>query len=115
MAKLMIRLIMSMGAVPWMAAVTTPLPAKEVIQALEELGIEARPLFLGLHQQSCLFEVDDSYKVNVRYRNRKPFPNTEFLSQHGLYLPSGLDLTTDQIDYICSSLEEVLNVTAQVG
>lgn len=111
MSKLMIRIIMCMGAVPWMAAVTTPLPAKEVIAALGELGIEARPLFLGLHEQPCL-------QYREYSRDGLPgngYPNTKFLSDHALYLPSGLDLTTDQIDYICSSLEEVLNVTAQVG
>ncbi len=103
------------GAVPWMAAVTTPLPAKEVIAALGELGIEARPLFLGLHEQPCLRKHGVRYKPWEKQSITRPddclveCPNTEFLSQHALYLPSGLDLTTDQIDYICSSLEEILH------
>jgi len=93
--------ILSEGAVPWMAAITTPFPAKEVIAALGELGIEARPLFLGLHEQPAMQTVGHLYSLSM--------PVTEFLSTHGLYLPSGLDLTTDQIDYICSSLEEILH------
>ena len=105
------------GAVPWMAAITTPLHAKDVIAALEERGIEARPLFLGLHEQPALtgkVRCQHGWEVGHLFpkghiRRCPDFPNTEFLSRHGLYLPSGLDLDTSQIDYICSSLEEILH------
>ena len=41
-------------------------------------------------------------------RSSESFPNAEFLSKHGFYLPSGLGITNDEIRYICKNLNSIL-------
>jgi len=95
----------------WMFGLTTPKPAAEMIEKLAAKGVEARPFFTGLHEQPALKGkgkvIKDSGVFGMGYGT---MPNTEHLSRHGLYLPSGLTLTEDQIDYVCDTLEEILGV-----
>ena len=46
-------------------------------------------------------KVDRRFKMN--------FPNSEFLSKNGLYLPSGLAIKNNEIKYICLTLNKLLN------
>jgi len=77
------------------------LSAKQVIDGLKGAGIESRPFFTGLHQQPALHE--KGLFVNQRH------PITERLSQYGLYLPSGLTLTEDKINYVVEVLSTILS------
>ena len=75
--------------------------AEEVMTLLKEKGVGTRSFFIGLHKQPCLrglglFEGDD-------------YPVTERIAEYGLYLPSGLALTSEQIDTVCDAVEEVIN------
>jgi perosamine synthetase len=74
--------------------------AEELARRLRERGIETRPFFLGMHEQPALLE--RGLFPGERY------PVAERLARQGLYLPSGLALTEDQIDVVCSSLREAL-------
>ncbi len=80
----------------WMYGVVLDRPAKPIIKALREKGIETRPFFRGLHEQPDILVDGDN------------FPVTERLSTNGLYLPSGVTLTPEQIQTVTTSLLELL-------
>jgi perosamine synthetase len=76
------------------------LDAGEFASALKERGVETRPFFLGMHQQPVFHDlglfIGESYPV------------TERISQKGLYVPSGLAITLDQIDSVCEAVRKIL-------
>lgn len=75
--------------------------AVQVIGELKKHGIGARHFFHGLHNQPMIvdrgFGMDDA-----------SFPVTNAISSMGLYLPSGLTLSNDDIDYVIEKLGEIL-------
>lgn len=68
---------------------------------LAERGIETRPFFVGMHEQPVLKE--RGLFAGERY------PVTERISRRGIYLPSGLALTDEQIDEVCRAVSGVMN------
>ena len=74
--------------------------AKKLSQKLFENNIETRPLFLGMHEQPIFKKMKLFKKGN--------YPNTEYLSKYGLYLPSGLRLNKSKIKFICRTLKRIL-------
>ncbi|MCX7974399.1 MAG: DegT/DnrJ/EryC1/StrS family aminotransferase, partial [Candidatus Aminicenantes bacterium] len=74
--------------------------ARRLGEKLKEQGIETRPFFIGLHQQPAL--------IKRGLVPNEPFPVSTYLSQQGLYLPSGLTLTESQIDRVCEALRQIL-------
>jgi len=92
-------------SVYWMYGVVlseeTDLDAIKFANLLADRGIETRPFFLGMHEQPALqrrgFFVDEQYPVAER------------LARQGLYLPSGLALTEDQLRHVCEAVNEVLS------
>jgi perosamine synthetase len=77
-----------------------PFEAVEFAQRLRALGVDTRPLFLGMHEQPVLR--DKGLFQNEHY------PVTERLARRGLYLPSGLKLTEVQIDRVSEAVHKVL-------
>ena len=67
---------------------------------LKERGIETRPFFLGMHQQPVFHE--QGLFANEHY------PVAERIARQGLYLPSGLSLTEEQLSQVCDAVREVL-------
>ena len=49
------------------------------------------------------------FKKLKTLNSKHKFPNSDFLSKNGLYLPSGLSLTNNEIKYICKSLNSILS------
>jgi perosamine synthetase len=75
--------------------------ATSFAEELKKRGVETRPFFLGMHEQPAfqhrgLFQ-DEHYPVAER------------LARRGLYLPSGLALTAEQMDKVCAEVGEVLS------
>lgn len=67
---------------------------------LRERGIETRPFFVGMHDQPAL---------RVRgFFSGETFPVTERISRRGLYLPSGLGLSEQQVDDVCLAVRDIL-------
>ena len=58
--------------------------ANYLAKKLFKKKIETRPLFLGMHEQPIF--------KKMKLFKKEEFPNTEYLSKYGLYLPSGLRL-----------------------
>jgi perosamine synthetase len=69
-------------------------------QKLKQRGVETRPFFLGLHQQP-VFNRRGLFL-------REQYPVSERIARQGLYLPSGLALTPEQISLVCEAVGEVL-------
>lgn len=67
---------------------------------LQLRGIEARPFFLGMHEQPVFHRMD--LFVGEAY------PVAERLARQGFYLPSGLTLETSQIRFIAAALRDIL-------
>jgi perosamine synthetase len=75
----------------------------DAIQFAEKLkifGVETRPFFLGMHEQPVFHQ--RGLFINEHY------PVAERLARQGLYLPSGLTLTDDQLENVCVAIHEIL-------
>jgi perosamine synthetase len=67
---------------------------------LKERGIETRPFFLGMHEQPV-------FHAQGLFHNER-YPVSERIARQGLYLPSGLSLTEEQLAKVCDAVHEVL-------
>lgn len=74
--------------------------ARTVRRELQAKGVGTRPFFCPMNLQPVLQE--RGLFQNDRY------PVAENLWQKGFYLPSGLGLSSDEIDYVCDQVEAVL-------
>ncbi len=75
--------------------------ASYLSKELYKYGIETRPLFLGMHQQPVL--------KDMQIFSKNKLPNTEELAKYGLYLPSGLKLNRSKIVRVCDALKEIFD------
>jgi perosamine synthetase len=67
---------------------------------LAAAGVETRPFFLGMHRQPALLQrgLFDS----------EGYPVADRLADKGLYLPSGVGLTNEQVDLVTSVIRKAL-------
>lgn len=78
----------------------TGMDAGELAEQLLARGVQTRPFFLGMHEQPVLREMgllDD-----------RPYPVADRIARQGLYLPSGLALTEEQLERVCEAVHDVL-------
>ena len=75
--------------------------ARNVSDQLSKYGIGTRPFFWSLHEQPVL--------KKYGYSSKESFPVSENLSRRGLYLPSGMALSIEQIDYVSDKVAEIFN------
>jgi perosamine synthetase len=68
--------------------------------ALRALDVETRPFFLGMHEQPVFHDMGLFTKEH--------YPVTERIARKGLYVPSGLAISADQIDAVCNAVRDVL-------
>ena len=64
-------------------------------------NIETRPFFFPMNKQKIL------KKLKLVNKNEK-FPNSEYISKYGIYLPSSINLKYSQIKYICDQVNKIL-------
>lgn len=74
--------------------------AVQLARRLGEKGVQTRPFFWPMHEQP-VFHAMGLFKDET-------YPVSERLARRGLYLPSGMALTEEQIDTVCASLAECL-------
>ena len=67
-----------------------------------KVNIQTRNFFYPMHKQKIF------RKMKI-FPERKKYPNAEYLSSNGFYLPSGLGLKNTEISYIANSLNKILN------
>jgi perosamine synthetase len=74
--------------------------AVELARRLKNEGVDTRPFFLGMHQQPVFQQrgmfLDEHYPV------------AEYIARKGLYLPSGLTITENQIEAVCAAVKKVV-------
>jgi len=114
----------------------TGMDAIQFAQKLKEKGVETRPFFLGMHEQP-VFQTPTHLSQGGKDttptlpspggRNTMPtlpspggrdtgrgfftgesYPVAERIARQGLYLPSGLTLTEDQLDQVCNAVRKIL-------
>lgn len=74
--------------------------AVRLAERLGSAGVETRPFFLGMHEQPALLELG-------LFRGQE-YPVADRLARQGVYVPSGLALTDQQIDNVCKAVRGVL-------
>lgn len=88
----------------WMFGILLPKSCKynsmEVSHKLKEKGVDTRLFFTGMHQQNILKEFEFT---------KGSFPICDFLSNKGLYLPSGSNLTLKDQEYIVNSIKDIIS------
>jgi len=70
--------------------------AKSMVESLAKHGIQAQQFYLPTHRQNEFKHSD------------LDFPNTTWLHEHGIYLPSSAKLHDDDIHFICAKIKEEL-------
>jgi len=75
--------------------------ARQFAQKLKERDVDTRPFFLGMHEQPV-------FHKRGLFLNEK-YPVAERIARQGLYLPSGLALTEEQLVQVCDVVREVLS------
>ena len=92
-------------SVYWMYGVVlseeTGMDNMEFARRLAERGVETRPFFLGMHEQPVFHRQGLFTGEN--------YPVAERLARQGLYLPSGLALTEEQLEQVCEAVREVIS------
>ena len=74
--------------------------ATEFGNRLKGLGIETRPFFLGMHEQPVFHDMG--------LFKGESYPVSERIARRGLYVPSGLALTLEQIDTVSQAVRKAL-------
>jgi perosamine synthetase len=79
---------------------STGIDASHFAQRLRALGVDTRPFFLGMHEQPLFLE-QGLFKD-------EHYPIAERIARQGLYLPSGLALSEEQLNHVCDAVKKVL-------
>jgi perosamine synthetase len=80
---------------------STGLHAIDLADRLHERGVETRPFFLGMHAQPAL--LSRGWFAGERY------PVADRLAARGLYLPSGVGLTDQEVDDVCAAVRDAVS------
>ncbi len=71
----------------------------KIMKKLLKYGIDTRPFFLSMNKQKI-------FKKMKLFKNEK-MKNSEYLSNNGFYVPSGLALKKNEINYICNLINKI--------
>jgi len=77
-----------------------PFDAAEFARRLKALGVETRPFFLGMHEQPVFHDMG--------LFKGEHYPVSERIARRGLYVPSGLALTLEQIETVSQAVRQIL-------
>ena len=72
------------------------------MERLLKKKIQTRSFFYPMHKQKIFKKLKIFPKMNQ-------YPNSDYLSSKGFYLPSGLGIKNYEIDYVAKTLNEILN------
>jgi perosamine synthetase len=78
----------------------TRMNAAEFSEKLKQRGVETRPFFLGMHEQPV-------FRRRSLFKGER-YPVAERIARQGLYLPSGIGLTPEQLATVSDAVNEVL-------
>ncbi|MBU2896877.1 DegT/DnrJ/EryC1/StrS family aminotransferase [Vibrio hepatarius] len=72
----------------------------DIMNMLQSKGIGTRPFFYPMHQQPVFNEMGLFKAVSL--------PNSEAIYKKGFYIPSGIALQNEEIEYVSDAIREVL-------
>ena len=75
----------------------------QVVKKLLKNKIQTRNFFLPMHKQKI-------FKKMKLFSKKENYPNAEYLSRNGLYLPSGIGIKNYEIDYICKKVNQIFEI-----
>jgi perosamine synthetase len=91
-------------SVYWMYSIVlseeTGINAEGFAKQLAKRGVQTRPFFLGMHEQPV-------FRKRGLFRDES-YPVAERIARQGLYLPSGLALTEQQLEQTVQAVREVM-------
>ena len=67
----------------------------ELMEKLQQKGVETRPVFYPLNEMKP-------------YSSNALFQNSEFISYNGISLPTHVNLTEEEVSFICDSIKKIL-------
>ena len=73
-----------------------------IMKKLLKYKIQTRNFFYPMHKQKVFL------KLKI-FSKKSKYPNSEYLSRQGFYLPSGLGIKNYEIDYICEKVNEIIS------
>lgn len=79
----------------------TGLSRNKIMEKLLKFNIDTRPFFLTMNKQKIFTKLK-------LFKNLK-MPNSEYISNNGFYLPSGLGIKNTEIDYVVKTLLKILD------
>jgi perosamine synthetase len=82
-----------------------PITRDQLALKLNEKNIETRDAFVPINMQPILVK---KYKVF----NESSCPNANYIMKNGLYLPSGNNISNDDIDFVC---DEIIKISKSVN
>lgn len=75
--------------------------AKDEFKAeLLKEGIETRSFFIPMHKQPVIKKMGLANK-------KKKYPVSDYISEHGLYLPTGLALKDSDVAFVCEKIKKI--------
>ncbi len=74
--------------------------ASKIINKLNSLGIGARPFFWPMHEQNV-------FKKKKFFLGDK-YPNSSYLARYGFYIPSYIQITNSEMNYVISTINKLL-------
>ena len=79
----------------------TNISRDQVTKKLLKHNIQTRNFFYPMHKQKI-------FKKMRLFPKKQKFPNSDYLSKKGFYLPSGLGITNAEIDFVAKTLLKIL-------
>ncbi len=76
----------------------------EIMRLLGEKGIGTRHFFYPMHKQPALLKEECCKK---EYLAEELFPNSNYISNHGFYIPSGVGMTREQQEYVVEEIKKL--------
>jgi perosamine synthetase len=73
--------------------------ANETIEKLNKKGVATRPFFWCMHEQPVF--------LKMGFFKDENYPVSEKLARNGFYIPSGLGLELNEIEYVVTTLKEI--------
>ena len=73
----------------------------QVTKKLLKHNIQTRNFFYPMHKQKI-------FKKMKLFSKKRKFPNSDYLSKKGFYLPSGIGITNVEIDFVANTLLKIL-------
>ena len=73
----------------------------QVVKKLLKYNVQTRNFFYPMHKQKI-------FKKMKLFLKSQKFPNSDYLSKNGFYLPSGLGIANAEIDFVAKTLLKIL-------